>query len=115
MNSSNFFSERFQLTLYPALIENNKQLNNVFSNEDLDKNNSQGSSSSNVSSSQSWVAELGLDITDRVNFAVQAIPDRNDLPPVGIFTLQANPNLDLRGSFDSNGDWKSQLQLYWRY
>ena len=115
LNSSNFFSERFQLTLYPALIENNKQLNNVFSNEDLDKNNSQGSSSSNVSSSQSWVAELGLDITDRVNFAVQAIPDRNDLPPVGIFTLQANPNLDLRGSFDSNGDWKSQLQLYWRY
>ena len=33
-------------------------------------------SSSNAGlSTQAWIAEIGLDITDRVNFAVQATPD----------------------------------------
>jgi hypothetical protein len=30
-------------------------------------------------------------------------------------TFQANPNLELLGSYDSNGDWKSQIQLFFRY
>ena len=66
-------------------------------------------------SSQAWVAEIGLDFTDRINFAVQAPPSRDDLPPLGILTLQANPNLELLGSFDSDGEWKSQVQLFLRY
>jgi len=66
-------------------------------------------------SSQAWIAEIGFDITDRVNFAVQAIPERDDLAPLGILTLQANPNLELLGSIDSEGEWKSQVQLFLRY
>ena len=66
-------------------------------------------------STQAWIAEIGLDITDRVNFALQATPDRDDLPPLGILTLQANPNLELLGSMDSEGEWKSQVQLFFRY
>ena len=66
-------------------------------------------------SSQAWIAEIGLDITDRVNFSVQATTDREDLPPLGILTLQANPNLELLGSIDTEGEWKSQVQLFFRY
>ncbi len=115
INSSDGFSDRFQLSLYPALIENNEPINNVFSNENFEVNDNEESSSNNGFSSQAWIAEIGLDITDKVNFAVQATPDRDDLPPLGILTLQANPNLELLGSVDSEGEWKSQVQLFFRY
>jgi len=111
INGSDAFSGRFQLSLYPALIENNDSLNNVFSNENLDIENDEETTSNEGLSSEAWVAEIGLDITDKINFAVQTIPGRDDLPPLGILTFQANPNLELLGSFDSDGDWKSQLQL----
>ena len=102
-------------SLYPALIENNESINNVFSNENLDVDDIDESSSNAGLSTQAWIAEIGFDITDRVNFAVQATPDRDDLPPLGILTLQANPNLELLGSLDAEGEWKSQVQLFFRY
>ena len=114
-NSAEAFSERFQLSLYPALIEKNDSLNNVFSNENLDLENQEDAASNEGLSSQAWVAEIGLDITDRINFAVQTIPGRDELPPLGILTFQANPNLELLGSLDSDGDWKSEVQLFLRY
>ncbi len=115
INNADAFSERFQLSLYPALIENNDSLNNIFSNENLDIENNGQSFSNEEFSSQAWVAELGLDITDAINFAFQTVPGREDLSPLGILTFQANPNLELLGSYDSNGDWKSQVQLFFRY
>ena len=101
--------------MYPALIENNESINNVFSNENLDVDDNDESSSNAGLSTQAWIAEIGLDITDRVNFAIQATPDRDDLPPLGILTLQANPNLEFLGSMDSKGEWKSEVQLFFRY
>jgi len=115
LNNADAFSERFQLSLYPALIENNDSLNNIFSNENLDIENDGQSSSNEEFSSQAWIAELGLDITDAINFAFQTVPGRDDVPPTGILTFQANPNLELLGSYDSDGDWKSQVQLFFRY
>jgi len=115
LNNADAFSERFQLSLYPALIENNDSLNNIFSNENLDIKNDGQSSSNEEFSSQAWIAELGLDITDAINFAFQTVPGRDDLSPLGILTFQANPNLELLGSYDSKGDWKSQVQLFFRY
>ncbi len=115
LNNADAFSERFQLSLYPALIENNDSLNNIFSNENLDIENDGQSSSDQEFSSQAWVAEIGLDITDAINFAFQTVPGRDDISPLGILTFQANPNLELLGSYDSNGDWKSQFQLFFRY
>ncbi len=115
LNNADGFSERFQLSLYPALIENNDSLNNIFSNENLDIENDDQSSSTEEFSSQAWVAEIGLDITDAINFSFQTVPGRDDLSPVGIFTFQANPNLELLGSYDYNGNWKSQVQLFFRY
>ncbi len=115
LNNADGFSERFQLSLYPALIENNDSLNNIFSNENLDIDNDGPSSSNEEFSSQAWVAEIGLDITDAINFAFQTVPGRDDISPLGILTFQANPNLELLGSYDSKGDWKSQVQLFFRY
>ncbi len=115
LNNADAFSERFQLSLYPALIENNDSLNNIFSNENLDIEDDGQSSSNEEFSSQAWVAEIGLDITDAINFAFQTVPGRDDISPLGILTFQANPNLELLGSYDSNGDWKSQVQLFFRY
>ncbi len=115
LNTANAFSEKFQLSLYPALIENSEPISNVFSSEKLDADNTNESSSNAGLSTQAWIAEIGLDVTDRINFAVQATPDRDDLPPLGILTLQANPNLELLGSMDSEGEWKSQVQLFFRY
>ncbi len=115
LNNADAFSERFQLSLYPALIENNDSLNNIFSNENLDIENDGQESSNEEFSSQAWVAEIGLDITDAINFAFQTVPGRDDISPLGILTFQANPNLELLGSYDSNGDWKSQVQLFFRY
>jgi hypothetical protein len=115
INNADAFSERFQFSLYPALIENNDSLNKIFSNENLDIENDGQSFSNEEFSSQAWVAELGLDITDAINFAFQTVPGREDLSPLGILTFQANPNLELLGSYDSNGDWKSQVQLFFRY
>ncbi|WP_288238971.1 translocation/assembly module TamB domain-containing protein [uncultured Prochlorococcus sp.] len=114
LNNADAFSERFQLSLYPALIENNDSFNNIFSNENLEIEND-GQSSNEEFSSQAWVAEIGLDITDAINFAFQTVPGRDDISPLGILTFQANPNLELLGSYDSNGDWKSQVQLFFRY
>ncbi len=114
LNDADAFSERFQLSLYPALIENNDSFNNIFSNENLDIKND-GQSSNEEFSSQAWVAEIGLDITDAINFAFQTVPGRDDISPLGILTFQVNPNLELLGSYDSNGDWKSQFQLFFRY
>ncbi len=115
LNKADAFSERFQLSLYPALIENNDALNNIFSNENLEIENDGQSSSNEEFSSQAWVAEIGFDITDAINFAFQTVPGRDDISPLGILTFQANPNLELLGSYDSNGDWKSQVQLFFRY
>ncbi|MBO8204166.1 hypothetical protein [Prochlorococcus marinus] len=123
INNADAFSERFQLSLYPALIENNDSLNNIYANDNLDLENSEGSISNIGQSSEEWITEIGFDITDKgwINFAIQTIPGRDDIPPQGILTLQHNEffneNIDLEvtGSTDSKGDWKSQLQLFWRY
>ena len=104
------------MSIYPALIENNESINNIFSNENIDlKDDDDQASANDGSSSQAWIAELSLDITDSLNFAFQTTPDRDDIPPLWLLTLQANQYLELLGSFDANGDWKSQLQLFFRY
>ena len=76
LNNANAFSDNFQLSLYPALIENNDSYKNIFSNENLEIENYEQSSSDEEFYSQAWVAEIGLDITDAINFSFQAVPGR---------------------------------------
>ena len=69
----------------------------------------------NLTGQQAWVTEIGVDLNDKINFSVQAAPNRQDIPPKGNITFQMNPNIGLLGSFDKDGNWQSQLQLFFRY
>ena len=64
---------------------------------------------------QAWVTEIGVDLNEKVNFSVQAAPNRQDILPKGNITFQLNSNIGLLGSFDKDGNWQSQLQLFFRY
>ena len=110
-NINGFLSDRLQISLYPAYINGS----------DSEDDTSDSSSSSadqedtNLPGQQAWVTEIGVDLNDKINFSVQAAPNRKDIPPKGNITFQMNPNVGLLGSFDKNGNWQSQLQLYFRY
>ncbi len=110
-NINGFLSDRLQISLYPAYINGS----------DSDDEGSDSSSSStdqedtNLPGQQAWVTEIGVDLNDKINFSVQAAPNRQDIPPKGNITFQMNPNIGLLGSFDKNGNWQSQLQLFFRY
>jgi len=110
-NLNGFLSNRIQISLYPTYINGS----------DLDDEASESSSQStdsedaNIPAQQAWVTEIGVDLSEKVNFSVQAAPNRQDIPPQGNITFQMNPNIGLLGSFDNNGNWQSQLQLFLRY
>ncbi len=110
-NINGFLSNRLQISLYPAYV----------GGSDLESDASDSSSSSsdqedtNLPGQQAWVTEIGVDINDKINFSVQAAPNRQDITPKGNITFQMNSNVGLLGSFDKNGNWQSQLQLYFRY
>tara|TARA_Y100001970_G_scaffold294228_1_gene448832 strand:+ start:8869 stop:12837 length:3969 start_codon:yes stop_codon:yes gene_type:complete len=113
---STVFSDRFQLSLYPARIDVDEKDDNIFYNEAFTKNNIKDTENlEEDSAKQAWIAEMGLDITDNLNFSIQATTERNDIPPQGILSLQANPYLEFLGSFDFDGIWKSQMQIFFRY
>ena len=108
-----FLSDRVQISLYPTYI------NGASLDEEGSENSSSSQSTdqkdSNLPSQQAWVTEIGFDLNEKVNFSVQAAPNRQDILPKGNITLQMNPNIGLLGSFDQNGNWQSQIQLFFRY
>ncbi len=109
-NINGFLSDRLQISLYPAYINGS----------DLEDDASESSSNTdqedtNFTGQQAWVTEIGVDLNDKINFSVQAAPNRQDIPPKGNITFQMNPNIGLLGSFDKDGNWQSQLQLFFRY
>ncbi len=110
-NINGFLSDRLQISLYPAYITG--------SDSEDDGSDSVSSSSdqegTNLQGQQAWVTEIGVDLNDKINFSVQAAPNRQDIPPKGNITFQMNPNVGLLGSFDKSGNWQSQLQLLFRY
>ncbi len=110
-NINGFLSDRLQISLYPAYI------NGADSEDDANESSSSSADQeeTNLPGQQTWVTELGVDLNDKINFSVQAAPNRQDIPPKGNITFQMNPNIGLLGSFDKNGNWQSQLQLFYRY
>ncbi len=110
-NINGFLSDKLQISLYPAYMGVSDVENDV-----SDKSSSSADQEdANLPSQQAWVTEIGVDLNEKINFSVQAAPNRQDIPPKGNITFQMNPNVGLLGSFDKNGNWQSQLQLYFRY
>ena len=99
--------DRFQFAVYPAFVGGP---------EVGDENNSsQSTDSDDLESQRAWVAELGVNVSERINFSIQAIPSREDVPPQGTITYQLNPSLNVLGSLDNNGNWQSELMIFLRY
>ena len=101
---SELLGQRLNVALYPAFL-------------DPYVANSTSSTSSNrrVTSKLVLGSEVGLDITDRINLSVLAAPNRSDIPPEATLRFQATDNLGLQGSFDQQGRWQSQVQLFFRF
>ncbi len=110
-NLNGFLDDRVQISLYPTYISGPKVDN------DSSESNSQSADQDDANhlGQQAWVTELGFDLSEKINFSVQAAPNREDIPPKGNITFQVNSNMGLLGSFDKNGNWQSQLQLFFRY
>ena len=91
------------------------------SGSDLDDDASESSPTSSdqedssLVGQQAWVTEIGVDLSEKINFSVQAVPNRQDVPPKGNITFKMNQNIDLLGSLDKDGNWQSQLKLFFRY
>ena len=88
-NITGAFSERLQISLYSAYVNSPEVVD--------ESSDSQVASSEEASASfspqQAWVAEMGIDLTDRFNFSVQTTPNRKDIPPQGTLTFQLNPSI----------------------
>ncbi len=107
-NITGSFSEKLQLSLYPAYVAAPDVLDKNTDNESAD-------SDGQLSPQQAWVTEVGIDLNKRFNFSLQATPNRKDIPPQGTLTFQVNPNLGILGSLDNAGIWQSQFQLFLRF
>jgi translocation and assembly module TamB len=59
--------------------------------------------------------EVGVDLTERFNAAVLAAPNRTDVPPQLTLTYKASETFNLQGSVDTQGAWRSQLQVFFRF
>lgn len=59
--------------------------------------------------------EIGLDVSDRFNVSVLTAPNRSDIPNQMTLTYKASEILNLQGSFNTQGAWQSQLQLFFRF
>ncbi|MFM7266001.1 MAG: translocation/assembly module TamB domain-containing protein, partial [Cyanobium sp.] len=60
-------------------------------------------------------AEVGYDITDRINASLLAAPNRSDVPPQLTLNYKASETFNLEGSVDSQGAWQTQLRVFLRF
>ncbi|MFN6338465.1 MAG: translocation/assembly module TamB domain-containing protein [Cyanobacteriota bacterium] len=60
-------------------------------------------------------AEVGVDLTDRVNLSVLAAPNRSDVAPQVTLNYKASEALNLETFIDTLGSWGTQLRLLIRF
>ncbi|MEB3257154.1 MAG: translocation/assembly module TamB domain-containing protein [Cyanobacteriota bacterium] len=60
-------------------------------------------------------AEVGVDITDRLNLSVLGAPNRSDVAPQITLNYKASEALNLEAFVDTLGSWGAQLQMLIRF
>jgi translocation and assembly module TamB len=60
-------------------------------------------------------AEIGLDLSDRLNASLLAAPNRSDIPPQITLNYRASERINLEASVDTQGSWQSQLRVFFRF
>ncbi len=110
-NIAGSFSDRIQFSVYPTFVRSQEGVNTRSDNNSANSDSNPG----DLPFQQAWVTEMGFDLTDKINFSLKATPDREDIPPQGTMTYQFNSNLGILGSYDKDGNWQSEFQIYFRY
>ena len=60
-------------------------------------------------------AEIGYDLSDRVNLSVLAAPNRTDIAPQMTLNYKASDLINIEASVDTQGSWGSQLRMFLRF
>jgi translocation and assembly module TamB len=60
-------------------------------------------------------AEVGVDLTDRVNLSVLAAPNRSDVAPQVTLNYKASEAINVETFVDTLGAWGAQLRLLFRF
>ncbi|MCT0218352.1 translocation/assembly module TamB domain-containing protein [Synechococcus sp. CS-1329] len=105
---TNAFGQRVSFSIFPTFVS--PAVNEVGDNASGSRQDSRRAPAQLVLGT-----ELGLDLTERFNFSVLAAPNRTDIPPQLTLRYQASDTLGLQGSFDTEGRWQGQLQLFFRF
>ena len=101
---SDVMGQRVSFALYPTYVVPSSQTATEGSN-----------SSQRIPSQLVLGSEIGIDLSERFNASVLAAPNRSDIPPQMTLRYQASDRLGVQGSFDSQGRWQTQLQLFYRF
>ena len=101
---SEVMGQRVSFALYPTYVVPSSQTATEGSN-----------SSQRIPSQLVLGSEIGIDLSERFNASVLAAPNRSDIPPQMTLRYQASDRLGVQGSFDSQGRWQTQLQLFYRF
>jgi translocation and assembly module TamB len=99
---SDAFGQRVSFALYPTYVNPS-----VSDNEER--------RSGRVPPQLVFGAEVGYDITDRINASVLAAPNRSDVPPQLTLNYKASETFNLEGSLDAQGAWQTQLRVFLRF
>jgi translocation and assembly module TamB len=99
---SDAFGQRVSFALYPTYVNPS-----VSSNEER--------RSGRVPPQLVFGAEVGYDITDRINASVLAAPNRSDVPPQLTLNYKASETFNLEGSLDAQGAWQTLLRVFFRF
>ncbi len=101
---SDVMGQRVSFALYPTYVVPASQTPTEGSNN-----------SQRIPSQLVLGSEIGIDLSERFNASVLAAPNRSDIPPQMTLRYQASDRLGVQGSFDSQGRWQTQLQLFYRF
>ncbi|MEB3255181.1 MAG: translocation/assembly module TamB domain-containing protein [Synechococcaceae cyanobacterium] len=99
---SDAFGQRVSFALYPTYV--NPSLST-----------SEERRSGRVPPQLVFGAEVGYDITDRINASLLAAPNRSDVPPQVTLNYKASETFNLEGSIDTQGAWQTQLRVFLRF
>ena len=99
---SDAFGQRVSFALYPTYV--NPSLST-----------SEERRSNRVPPQLVFGAEVGYDITDRINASLLVAPNRSDVPPQVTLNYKASETFTLEGSVDSEGAWQTQLRMFLRF
>lgn len=99
---SDVMGQRVSLALYPTYV-----------NPAISNNNERFSG--RLPPQLVLAGEVGFDLSDRLNASLLFAPNRSDIPPQLTLNYKASQAVHLGASVDTQGSWRTLLQLFFRF